>query len=512
MKGDKRDDNIPTYIARKAGEEAPDYLHPMLEDILRETYGVIIYQEQVMQIAQILSGYSLGEADLLRRAMGKKKKEDMDRQKIRFVDGAKERGVSAAKAESIFELVAKFAGYGFNKSHAAAYAWIAYQTAYLKAHHPAAFIAASMSLDLGNTDKLAVFHAEAKRSSVKVHPPCINRSGADFHARGGEVFYALGALKNVGFEAMRHIEKERQKKGSFQDLFDFAERIDGRQVGRRSLEQLAKAGAFDALLDNRAEVFAAANFICRYSAACAEDRGSSQGGLFGGEAAPTPRPKLPSAGSWKPAEVLEQERSAVGYYLTGHPLSVYRQELERQNIAPASELLEEDDVGSRVLLMAGVVRDVTNRRSKSGKPFAWITFSDPSCEFEVTAFSEVLDKHRDLLVPGTPMILSVTADDQSGALRLTLESVRVLKEGMAQKQTPGLMAVTVAELNALSAVRASIKACAPDDDAAPMHLILPLCEQDCEVVLALPQEFRASPSARGALQVINGVGAIDVVH
>ena len=377
-----------------------------------------------MQIAQILSGYSLGEADLLRRAMGKKKKEEMDRQKIRFVGGAKERDVSKAKAEGIFELVAKFAGYGFNKSHAAAYAWIAYQTAFLKAHHPAAFLAASMSLDLANTDKLAIFHAGAKRSNVMVHPPCVNRSGADFQARGGEVFYALGALKNVGFEVMRHIEEERKKGGSFKDLFDFAERIDGRQVGRRSLEQLAKAGAFDALHDNRAEVFAAADFIYRYSAACAEDRGSSQGGLFGGDAAPTPRPKLPTAAAWKAAEALEEERGAVGYYLTGHPLSVYTEELKRQSIAPASELFEEEDVGSRALLMAGVVRDVTNRRSKSGKPFAWVTFSDPSCEFEATAFSEVLDKHRDLLVPGTPLILSVTADDQSGGLRLTLESVR----------------------------------------------------------------------------------------
>ncbi|MEM7741752.1 MAG: DNA polymerase III subunit alpha, partial [Pseudomonadota bacterium] len=234
-------DNIPTYIARKAGDETPDYLHPMLEDILKETYGVIIYQEQVMQIAQTLSGYSLGEADVLRRAMGKKKKEEMDRQKRRFVDGAKERGVTKSKAESIFELVAKFAGYGFNKSHAAAYAWIAYQTAYLKAHHPAAFLAASMSLDFANTDKLAVFHGEAKRAGVPVHPPCINQSTADFRSRDGQVYYALGALKNVGFEAMRHIEETRDQGGAFHDLFDFSERIDGRLLGKRSLEQLARA-------------------------------------------------------------------------------------------------------------------------------------------------------------------------------------------------------------------------------------------------------------------------------
>jgi DNA polymerase-3 subunit alpha len=500
-------DNIPTYNARKHGEEEPDHLHPLLKDVLEETFGVIIYQEQVMQIAQILSGYSLGEADLLRRAMGKKKKEEMDRQKIRFVDGAKKNNVDPNKAESIFELVAKFAGYGFNKSHAAAYAWISYQTAYLKAHHPAAFLAASMSLDLANTDKLSVFNGEAKRSGVVLHPPCINRSGADFEARRGEVFYALGAVKNVGFEAMRHIVEARKKGGAFRDLFDFAERIDGRQVGRRAIEQLARAGAFDAVHPNRAEVLAAADFICRYSAAQADERNSGQGGLFGGPSVQTPRPKLPERPVWDVSEALEEERQAIGFYLSGHPLTAFAEELAKQSVPPASSLFAEEDVGTRTLLLAGVVREVTNRRSRSGKPFAWIGFSDESCDFEVTAFSEVLLKFEDLLKPGIPLLLSVTADDQGGALRLTLESVRKLTRN--ERRGHGALSIRVANPDALSAIRASLAACAPPGDhVETTSLILTLPEQSCEVIVALPRDFRAGPENRGALQLIDGVGVV----
>ncbi|MEM1380379.1 MAG: DNA polymerase III subunit alpha [Pseudomonadota bacterium] len=503
-------DNIPTYNARKAGEEEPDYLHPMLEDVLKETFGVIIYQEQVMQIAQILSGYSLGEADLLRRAMGKKKKEEMDRQKIRFIDGAKERGVDASKAEGIFELVAKFAGYGFNKSHAAAYAWISYQTAYLKAHHPAAFLSASMSLDLANTDKLAVFHAEARRAKVVVHAPCVNRSNADFYARGGEVFYALGAVKNVGFEAMRLIENARVEGGPFTSLFDFAERVDCRQVGRRGVEQLARAGAFDAIHPHRAEVLAAADFLCRYSAAHMDDKTSAQGGLFGSGPAEIPRPKLPAAGPWSAMEQLDEERQAVGFYLSGHPLSEFRPELEVKNVPSADSIVHAEEIGTRSLVLAGVIREITNRRSKSGKPFAWITLSDESCDYEVTAFSETLARHHDLIQPGVPVLVSVTADDGTGTLRLTLEGVRPLKKTERLGHASGL-AVTVGEPAAMSAIRASLRACATSDHDTELRLILPLSEENVEVVVTLPEDFKASPKSQGALQLINGVGPIEKV-
>jgi DNA polymerase-3 subunit alpha len=500
-------DNIPTYNARKAGEEEPDYLHPKLEGILKETFGVIIYQEQVMQIAQILSGYSLGEADLLRRAMGKKKKEEMDKQKARFIDGAKANGVDPNKAASIFELVAKFAGYGFNKSHAAAYAWIAYQTAYLKAHHPAAFLAASMSLDLGNTDKLAVFFGEAKRSGVKVHPPSVNRSGADFEARGGEVYYALGAIKNVGFEAMRHIEKVRRDGGPFTDLFDFAERVDGRQVGKRGIEQLARAGAFDDIHPNRAEALAAADMLCRYSAREAEERQSSQGGLFGGGGVEVSRPKLAEKNPWETAEALEEERQAVGFYLSGHPLTAFGETLQSQGVGSAGVLFADGAEVPRQALLAGVVREVTQRRSKSGKPFAWIAMSDESCEFEVTVFSEVLERARELIAPGTPLLVSVSCDDQSGGLRLTGEHIRRLTH-KTEATERGPLSIFVSEGDALPAIRSSLKSCRSEDADMPPTLVLPIHEEGCEVLITLPPEFRAGPQSRGPLQLIKGVGGV----
>ena len=248
-------DNIPKFIACKKGEEQPDYLHPWLEPLLKETYGIIVYQEQVMQIAQVLSGYSLGEADLLRRAMGKKIKAEMDAQKERFVAGAEAKGVDPAQADYIFELVAKFAGYGFSKSHAACYGIVAYQTAYLKANHPVEFLAASMTLDLGNTDKLQVFRREAQRLKVAIRPPEANSSGVEFMVQNGEILYSLAALKNVGRAAVEHLETVRRD-GSFTSLGDFARRVDPRVLTKRALESMAKAGAFDRLHRNRAEVLA----------------------------------------------------------------------------------------------------------------------------------------------------------------------------------------------------------------------------------------------------------------
>ena len=313
-------ENIPTYIDRKQGRQDPDYLHPKLEGVLEETYGVIIYQEQVMQIAQILSGYSLGEADLLRRAMGKKKKEEMDKQRIRFVEGAEANGVDGAKASSIFDLVQKFAGYGFNKSHAAAYAYIAYQTAYLKANYPAEFLAASMSLDRVSTDKLAIFLKEARRTDVEVLAPHVNHSEADFTVKDGAIAYALSAVKNVGEAAMELIAQERRSGGVFTDIHDFAERVDLKAVGKRALENLARAGAFDGLAASRQQVFKSAETLIRSSAQAVEDRESDQGGLFQLDAAPAlAKPKLAGPDDWTPQERLDEERDALGFYFSGHP-------------------------------------------------------------------------------------------------------------------------------------------------------------------------------------------------
>ena len=282
-------DNIPSYIRRKHGEEEIDYLHPSLEWILKETYGIMIYQEQVMQIAQELAGYSLGGADLLRRAMGKKIQAEMDAQRQSFIEGAVERKVAKAKAAAIFEQVNKFAGYGFNKSHAAAYALVAYQTAYLKANHPVAFMAASMTYDMGNTDKLNVFRQELQRMGVALLPPDINRSLVDFSVeateQGPAIRYALAAVKNVGAAAMAAVVAEREANGPFASLADFVDRLDARQVNKRQIEMLASAGAFDSFNSNRHQVFQGAEVIVRHAAAAVQERESAQVSLFGGEAA-----------------------------------------------------------------------------------------------------------------------------------------------------------------------------------------------------------------------------------
>src|SRR5581483_5657739 len=254
-------DSIPDYVERKAGRKPIETLHPLIDQVLGPTFGVIVYQEQVMKIAQILAGYSLGEADLLRRAMGKKKKAEMDQQRARFLAGAAERGVEEATATLLFDRMEKFAGYGFNKSHAMPYALIAYQTAWLKANAPVEFFAGSMSLDLSNTDKLALFYQDARRAGVALRAPDVNCSGADFEVADGEVLYALGAVKNVGLAAMQHLVAVREEGGPFRDLFDFLERIDPRQLNRRTFETLARAGAFDSINPDRAQVFAAAEVL-----------------------------------------------------------------------------------------------------------------------------------------------------------------------------------------------------------------------------------------------------------
>ncbi len=280
-------ENIPRYIAVKHGEEAPDYLHPALEPILTETHGIMIYQEQVMQIAQVLAGYTLGGADLLRRAMGKKIKSEMDAQRQQFVDGAVARGVDAALADHIFDQMAKFAGYGFNKSHAAAYALVAYQTAYLKANHPVEFMAALMTLELGNTDKLNLLRQELDRLGIRLLPPDINRSQPTFSVetdpKSGRpaIRYALAAVKGVGAQAMQVLVGERGENGRFKDLFDLAQRLDARTFNRGQFESLAKAGAFDPLNPNRAQTFAAAELLLRQASRAASERQDGQGSLFG---------------------------------------------------------------------------------------------------------------------------------------------------------------------------------------------------------------------------------------
>lgn len=510
-------ENIPTYIDRKAGLEQPDYLHPLLEGVLKETYGVIIYQEQVMQIAQILSGYSLGEADLLRRAMGKKKKEEMDKQKIRFVEGADKNNVDRAKAESIFELVAKFAGYGFNKSHAAAYALIAYQTGWLKANHMAEFIAASMSLDIANTDKLAVFIKDAKQNAIEILAPDVNNSLADFTVVNNAIIYALTAIKNVGEQAMSHIVETRQKGGGFKNIYDFAERVDGRLIGKRGFENLARAGAFDSIHKSRAQIFYNADFLVRYSIQAAEERESAQGGLFGSDDITTlQRPELKAFDEWAPLDLLDQERGSIGFYFSGHPLDDYQSALDRLNVTPFSELAQKAENSKISVSLAGVVRAFNPRRSKTGKPFAWVEMSDQTGEYEITVFSEILDAARDNLQPGSLLLVSVTAEDRDGDIRLTAEAISLLD--VAASSTKPLMKITISSTKALGSIKRRLLAEPSQTKGERVmklqgyaSLIMILPENGCEVELKLPDEIEASVAMMGAIKSIDGVASVELL-
>ncbi|MEO1190163.1 MAG: DNA polymerase III subunit alpha [Pseudomonadota bacterium] len=434
-------DNIPAYIRRKHGEEKPDYLHPMLEGILKETFGIMIYQEQVMQIAQELSGYSLGGADLLRRAMGKKIKAEMDAQKKAFIDGATAREVPEAQSEMIFDQVAKFAGYGFNKSHAAAYALVAYQTAYLKAQYPTEFMAASMTLDMGNTDKLNLFRQELQRLGTALLPPDLNRSDAVFsvEAQADEkpsaIRYALGALKNVGAAAMRGLVAERKGEGSFKDLADLCQRLDPKQVNKRSLESLAAAGAFDSLHANRRELFDGADQLVRLAAAAAEARTSSQVSLFGGTALALPSPKLDGKPDWQPLDRLQHEFDAIGFYLSAHPLDSFEKPLKRLGVVLSADMERVARQAPGRRKVAGIVVGKQERRAKSGNRFAFLQLSDPTGVYEVVLFAETLALSRELLDGGQPLLLSVDLRSEGDGLRMTAQQIEPLETAASNAAT-----------------------------------------------------------------------------
>ncbi|WP_298912302.1 DNA polymerase III subunit alpha [uncultured Algimonas sp.] len=417
--------NIPDFIERKFGRQTIEYPHPELTDLLKETYGIIIYQEQVMEIAKILSGFSLGDADLLRRAMGKKDQAEMDRQKDKFIDGAVSRGTDRDHAARIFDLVNEFAGYGFNKSHAAAYALISFQTAYLKALYPAHFMAAIMSLDLSVAEKLAFFFQESKRIGVEVLPPCVNRSMADFDVADGKVLYALGALKNVGLEAMKHVVEVREGGGPFTDIYDFARRVDMRIINKRALENLARAGAFDCLGVSRPTALASAEMLQKVGALAAEERESAQVNLFGGIAEATPDPDLLSRPSWSNIETLEHEFGAVGFYLGGHPLEDHLQTMS-ETIVMSDKLEDLVASGQKNFRVAGIVRRRQERSSKHGKRFAYLGLSDPTGEFELFVREDLLFAKREVMTVGNAVVCEARVEGEGGDTRFFAQSVRLL--------------------------------------------------------------------------------------
>jgi DNA polymerase-3 subunit alpha len=437
-------DNIPQYIKVKNGEEKPDYLHPLLEPTLKETFGIIVYQEQVMQIAQILSGYSLGGADLLRRAMGKKIKSEMAAQRELFIAGAKERGVDGPQAGEIFDLVDKFAGYGFNKSHAAAYALVSYQTAYLKANYPVEFIAACMAYSIANTDKLNVFRQEMERLGIKLLPPDINKSTETFAVEilpdgSKAVRYALAAIRNVGGPAMKLLVAERTKKGPFKDIFDVMRRADAGVLNKRQMESLINAGAFDQMDKNRAKLFAAVDLLVRYGANAADERKSGQNNLFGGGGGPADTPKLPNVQAHDSLEQLRLEFEAIGFYLSAHPLDRYAKALARLGVITHRQMMERATRGSGTMRfrVPGIVTARQERTSARGKRYAFLGMTDTTGSYEVTVFSEILAVNREIMVAGQALIVTIDVQKTGDEIRLTCQGIEPLDKAV-EKSAAGL--------------------------------------------------------------------------
>ncbi|HEY2445336.1 MAG TPA: DNA polymerase III subunit alpha [Rhizomicrobium sp.] len=498
-------DSIPKYIACKRGREKPDYLHPALEPILKETFGVMTYQEDVMRIARELAGYSMGQADLLRRAMGKKIASEMATHREIFLRGANERGIARGTAELIFEQAAKFAGYGFNKGHAAAYAQVAYETAYLKANYPVEFLAASMTLDIGSTDRLNVFRQEAGRLGIKVVPPDINRSDAFFScdSAAGAIFYALAAVKGVGRQAMEHVVAVRDANGPFKSIADFARRVDAKHVNKRAFESLARAGAFDALCPNRRQLVESSEAILNDAARTTRERESGQSTLFGATAV-VEELRLAPVPDWLPHERLGEEFNAIGFYLSGHPLDVYDAALKRLGVVSWSALQEDRRRSGFRAVLAGTIIRRQERRGRNDQPYGFLSLSDPTGMFEVMVFSEVLVSARPLLEAGKSVLLTVAADWIDEELKLRALSVSDLDQAAAQAGE-GLR-IRLDDTHPLSAIAGQMRG----NGKGIVTLIVPGAEgQDVEI--RLKDRHQITAAMKSTIQSLPGVAAVESV-
>jgi DNA polymerase III subunit alpha len=503
--------NIPTYCARKLGHEPIDYLHPKLQPILQATYGIITYQEQVQQIARDLAGYSLGKADILRRAMGKKDKKEMASQREPFISGAIERGIAQSDAETIFEACAKFAEYGFNKSHSAPYALLTYHTAYMKANYPVEFLAATMTLAVGNTDKLAEYRAEAERLGINVEPPSINRSGVEFAVEGNSIHYALSALRGVGRQAVEGIVAARSER-PFADLADFAHRINPRSLNKRMLESLAAAGAFDAMEPNRARVFAGIDALLATAQRTQENAARGQSELFAGPAASEPF-LLAACETWLPAERLQREYDAIGFFLSGHPLDDYAAALKRMRVQSWAEFARAVKAGAGAGRVAGTVVARTERRTRTGSKMGIIGLSDPSGHYEAVLFAEGLAQYRDLLEPGTAVLLFLTAEVQGEDVRARIQSVEPLDEAAAAMHK-GLRVFLRAE-EPLAGVARRLERPANGSaqngaEQGEVSMVL-LLQNGSEVEVKLPGRFKVSPQIAGAIKAVTGVVTVEAL-
>ncbi|MBN8291507.1 DNA polymerase III subunit alpha [Rhodobacter sp. NTK016B] len=504
-------ENIPTYCEVKNGVKERASVHPLIDHILEETQGIIVYQEQVMQIAQVMAGYSLGGADLLRRAMGKKIKEAMDAERPKFESGAAKNGVDKKKASEVFDLLEKFANYGFNKSHAAAYAVVSYYTAWLKANHPVEFMAAVMNCDIHLTEKLSVYKREIDRMGIEIVPPCVNRSMAMFSVMDGKVVYALGALKNVGTDAMKLLVEARGDQ-PFRDLTDFAQRVDLKRVGKRPLEMLARAGAFDQLERSRKRVFEALDSLAAYSAASHEAANSGQSSLFsGGDDLPPPR--LPKTQDWLPMDKLSEEHAAIGFYLSGHPLDDYAVALKRKEVLTLAELTQKAQRGPLVARIAGSVSSRQERKSARGNRFAFVQLSDPTGLYEVTVFSETLEASRQHLESGMNVVLTVEATMEADTLKLLARGAAPIDDVVADAGAAGLKIRLESPdaIRGLLEILQSLPGNAPRKAFGPLSFSVPDVSTGGEIEIDAGRPVPVTPTLKHQIRAVEGVLAIEDV-
>ncbi len=417
-------ENIPQYLNSKKSKDQIEDLHELINPIIADTYGVIIYQEQVIQIAQKLANYSLGEADLLRRAMGKKIKSEMDAQRDKFISGSYSNGVSKERANYIFDLVDKFAGYGFNKAHSAAYALIAFQTAYLKANYPLAFMSALLTLDVGNIDKVSNIISEVKRMKINLLPPSINYSYHNFSIEESSIRFSLASIKNVGAQAVENIINERNNNGAFKNIQDFITRIDNHFVNKRALEGLILSGAFDELESNRAQLHQNIDILLSESSRLTKKRNDGQSDIFAGIEGEQNDIFLPKVDAWSPNKKIAYEFEYTGSYLSGHPMEEYSSDIEKYSVITYADFLNNVKIKKhKQARLAGVIQNRINRRGKTGRMYSFIKLSDRSQEFETMFFSDLIDRYNDELFIGNVILIKVEAETQGDAIRLKVNDV-----------------------------------------------------------------------------------------
>ncbi|CAN7150101.1 DNA polymerase III subunit alpha [Pararhizobium sp. LjRoot255] len=498
-------ENIPVYNARKHGDEEIESIHPKIDYLLKETQGVIVYQEQVMQIAQVLSGYSLGEADLLRRAMGKKIKEEMDKQRARFVDGAVANGVSKAQSDMIFDLLAKFANYGFNKSHAAAYAIVSYQTAYLKAHYPVEFLAASMTLDMSNTDKINDFRQDAARLGIEVIPPSVQTSFRRFETGDNRIYYSLAAIKGVGEAAVDHIVEVRGDE-PFANLEDFCLRIDPKLLNRRVFESLICAGAFDCFGHDRAELVGGLDRVLGFAQIAQANKLSGQSDMFGAGAATGPEKiSLPAYAPWLASEKLHREFQVLGFYLSAHPLDTYNDLLAKIRVQTFADFAASVKKGATNGRLAGTVTSKQERKTRTGNKMGIVAFSDSTGQFEAVLFSEALNQYRDLLEAGKSLVITVEAEERPEGIGLRIKTLQSLEERSLQLQKA--LRVYVRDSGPLRSVATHLNT--RGDGLVSFIVIKDNGQREIEVELS--EKYRISAEIAAALRTAPGVIDVELV-